>query len=62
MSLLSECFSGMKVVKWFCYEEKFLERESCSKSLISVRLRIDVYMKVYRVYAGKNLTAYGTSK
>lgn len=28
MSLVTECFSGMKVVKWFCYEGKFLERIS----------------------------------
>ena len=27
MSVIGECFSGMKVVKWFTYETRFLERK-----------------------------------
>jgi hypothetical protein len=28
MALISECLGGMKVVKWFCYENRFLDRTS----------------------------------
>lgn len=38
MSLLSECFSGMKVVKWFCYENKFLERGCLKLKITHCRL------------------------